>query len=504
MEPGQCLLVLGPSGSGKSTLALALAGLVPRERPGQWWGTLEVGGLRTNEASPAEIAAHLGVVFQDPGSQLVMERVEDDVAFGLENRGWRPEAMRRGVADVLDEMGLLPFARGRSTTLSGGQQQRMVLAGALAPEPSVLVLDEPTSNLDPAGAVAFAELLARLRAERRTTIVLIEHRVELVWPLADRLLVLGSDGRPIDAGAPEAVVRRSGRHLVEAGVWLPEAIEREILGPEGVRGASGWSPSALVPRASRGTPLTARDVRFGYVLGAPVIDSVDLDLAPGERVVLLGANGSGKSTLGRLLVGLLRPWEGRIALDGSDPARLPPAVLARRAGYLFQDPEYQFLANRVQDEVEIGLSPAERARVEGLMAALNLPLEEFADRSPYALSGGEQRRLSLACLLVRRPGLLVLDEPTFGQDRAGYAELLRILRERVAAGTTILAATHDLRFVRDMAARAVVLERGRIAFDGPAEAALEGPVLGRAFKLILPDMPQASADEYRPATGEAR
>ncbi len=198
-----------------------------------------------------------------------------------------------------------------------------------------------------------------------------------------------------------------------------------------------------------------------------MIRDVSLAVAEGEQVALIGPNGSGKSTLARLLVGLLRPDRGRVDLDGAEPARLPARELARRAGFVFQDPEQQFLADRVADEVMVGLSADERPRVEAVMERLGLPLGAFGERSPYALSGGEQRRLSLASTLVRRPRVVILDEPTFGQDRNGYRGLVEILRQRERDGSCLISATHDPRFVRDMAARAVTLADGRIVADGP-------------------------------------
>jgi energy-coupling factor transport system ATP-binding protein len=448
VEPGECLLVVGPSGAGKSTLALAIAGLVPGEFAGEWAGRLFVDGQDARALPRARIASRVGVVFQDPASQIVMDRVEDDVAFGLESRAWAPDAMRRRVPEALAEAGLLELARRRSTRLSGGQQQRLALAGVLAPRPGVLVLDEPTANLDPVGTAAFFGRLGRLRATRAATIVLVEHRVEHAWPLADRVLALGRDGRPIDLGAPDEVLARSGPRLAREGVWLPVTSEPTL------------AQRAPVPA---GRPLaTATDVMFGYDRRRPVVRDVTLELAAGERVAIVGPNGSGKSTLGQLIVGLLRPDAGTIRLDGADPARLRAAELARRAGLLFQDPEQQFLTASVGDEVMAGLRPAERRVAADLMARLGLPLETFGDRSPYTLSGGEKRRLSLACVLVRRPALFVLDEPTFGQDRAGYEGLLGILRDLVDAGACLVAATHDPRFVADATRRTLVLEAGRL------------------------------------------
>jgi len=452
VAPGECLLVVGPSGSGKSTLALAIAGLVPHEIPGEWLGRLEVDGLDSLAVPRVELAARVGLVFQDPASQVVMDRVEDDVAFGLENRAWPPDAMRARVPEALDAVGLRMLARRRTGHLSGGEQQRLALAGALAPRPGILVLDEPTANLDPLGAAAFFDRLRWIRETRAATIVLVEHLADEAWGLADRVLALGAGGAPIDLGPPGRVLARSGARLREAGVWLPgdravvmaQPAHSEIVGP---------------------LLVDARKLSFGYDPDLLVVRHVELDLAAGERVALAGPNGSGKSTLGRLLVGLLRPTRGRVRLGGADPARLPAPELARRAGYVFQDPEQQFLADRVDDEVLLGLRPDEQTAVDDVMAGLGLPLERFADRSPYALSGGEKRRLSLACVLVRRPALLVLDEPTFGQDRHGYEGLLAILRERIAAGTCLVTATHDEAFVRDVAGRRIALDAGRVVAD---------------------------------------
>lgn len=457
---GACLLVVGPSGSGKSTFGLAVAGLVPREIRASMSGSLVVDGAETRSWEPAVLAARVGIVFQDPESQLVMERVEDEVAFGLENRAWPPAAMRSRVPEVIAEAGLAGLERRRSNRLSGGQQQRLALAGVLAPRPGCLVLDEPTANLDPEGAATLFARLHELRSARAATLILIEHHVEDAWPLADLVLALDRDGSVIDVGAPEDVLARSRERMAASGTWLPGDAPRGVSSPA----ESGWAPVVV----------DAHDVGFGYQRGAPVLRGVDVTVGAGERLALVGANGSGKSTLGRLLVGLLRPDAGTVRLfdrdgagdgrgeGGDDPSRLPAAVLARRAGYVFQDPESGFLTDRVVDEVMLGLSAAERAAAPALMERLALPLDVFGERSPYRLSGGEARRLSLACTLARAPGLLVLDEPTYGQDRLGYEALLGILDEHVDRGAAIVAATHDRRFVADVATRVLTVADGRV------------------------------------------
>jgi energy-coupling factor transport system ATP-binding protein len=455
---------VGPSGSGKSTLALAIAGLIPGEIPATMTGRLELDGRDIREVGPVAIGAGVGLVLQDPATQLVMERAEDDVAFGLENRAWPEASMRQRVPEALAQAGLAGMERDRSRRLSGGQQQRLALAGAMAPRPGLLILDEPTANLDPEGADTLMGVLAELRQAGSTTIVLIDHRVDQSWPLADLVLALDADGHLLDVGPPAEVAARSGKLMAEAGTWLPASL--------GLDDKRGRTPLLAHGSTGTGPPvLSASGLRFGYDRDVPVIRDISLDAFDGERIALVGPNGSGKSTLGRLLVGLLRPDHGRVTLLGSDPSRLPAADLARRAGYVFQEPERQFLAERVGDEVALGLTPAEAARAGDLMEQLGLPLDRFADRSPYRLSGGEQRRLSLACVLIRRPRVLVLDEPTFGQDRHGYAGLLAILAEHLDQGACLVAATHDERFVSDMADRIVRVDEGWVIEDRRIEAA---------------------------------
>ena len=443
------LLVVGPSGSGKSTLALALAGLIPRDVPGRASGALLLDGRPVEDHPPGAVGARVGVVFQDPDVQIVMDRVADDVAFGLENRAWPRATMRQAVEAALERVGLGGQGRRHARALSGGQRQRLALAGALAPAPGVLVLDEPTASLDPAGATGFLDHLASLKRDRAATMVLVEHRVDAAWPLADMVLALGPDGAPIAVGTPEDVLQSARTRLDAAGIWLPG------------EGRAAASPEPRVP--SRSAPLIeARRLGFAYEPDRPVIRDVDLSVGPGERLALVGPNGGGKTTLARLLVGLLRPGAGRIRLAGRDPSRLSPADLARLVGYVFQRPEEGFVARTVGAEIAAGLSPEARTQATALMERLGLPLERFGDRSPYRLSGGEARRLSLATALARRPPVLVLDEPTFGQDRHGYQGLIGILDELVAAGTTMIVATHDERFVADVATRVVRVEGGEV------------------------------------------
>lgn len=465
---GEWLLVAGSSGAGKSTLALAIAGLVPHEFAGSWTGELEVAGLSVPPTPRERLATATQLVFQEPAAQLVMERVEDDVAFGLENRGWSPAAMRARVAESLKTLGVVDLGGRLTTRLSGGQQQLVALAGALAPRPRILVLDEPTSNLDARGATAFYAALADLRASNdRPTVVLIDHRVDRALPLVDTVLALDRTGGPLALGPAESVFGSQRDVLASEGVWLPGEMRARI------DGALAAGSDRTSHRDGR-TVVRFEDVSFRYDRDAPLaLRDVSLEIAAGDRVALLGPNGSGKSTLGRLGAGLLPGAGGAVRLQGADPARLPARELAARATFVFQDPVLQFLRDRVADELHAGLqAPEQHAAADALLAELDLDRPGLRDASPYTLSGGEQRRLSVATALVREPGLVVLDEPTYGQDRLRYEALAGLLRRRLDAGSSLLAATHDELFAAEMTSRAVVLDEGRVAWQGPTASRL--------------------------------
>jgi energy-coupling factor transport system ATP-binding protein len=468
---------VGPSGSGKSTIARAVAGLLPAQFPGEWQGSLRVGDIdvareSAGEAVPVTTAGlGAGIVLQDPASQLVMERVGDDIAFGLENLAWTRGAMRERVPEALAGVGLRGFQDRRSTRLSGGEQQRVAVAGVLAPGPGVLVFDEPTAHLDPHGAEAVFGILRAIREREAATIVLVEHRAELAWAIADLVVALDAEGRPIDVGPPKAVLRRSSARLAGAGIWLPN--DADPVAPR-----SNIAADALTERLPGTEPvLAANELRFAFVPGSPVLRSLELLLEPGERVAVVGRNGSGKTTLLRLALGLLKPTAGTIRLVGRDPRKLSGVQLASLAGFVAQEPELGILGETVRDEVELGLAPNEVRYAHDLAERLRLPLGEFGDRSPYRLSGGEQRRLSLVTGLSRRPVLLALDEPTFGQDRRGHEGLVQALAELVEQGSAVLAATHDERFVREATDRRVELDDGWVLADDPVAA--EAPDAGR-------------------------
>ena len=430
---------------------MALAGLLDPRGAGDAEGQLQIDGVDVRRARE-----RVGIVFQDPESQLVMGRAGDDVAFGLENRCLPTEDIWPRVSGALEAVGF-PYGPDRPTdALSGGEQQRLAIAGVLALRPSLLLLDEPTANLDPQGAGMVRDVLAGVVGRLGLTMVLVEHRVTEALPLVDRVVALSADGALLADGTPADVFSHHGDELAEAGVWVPD---HRLPAP---------------PRRDRPPPetmLLAEQVGYRYPGAAgAALSRVDLQVRSSEALAVVGPNGSGKSTLALLLGGLLRPSGGAVVAGealasgrGHEPIwRWPAAELAARIGSVFQDPEHQFLTGRVRDELLLGpmrtgVSAREaRRRADELLTRLHLA--KLADANPFSLSGGEKRRLSVATALATAPSVIVLDEPTFGQDRRTAAELLELLAALRDAGRAICFVTHDRDFATALADRTLRLD----------------------------------------------
>jgi energy-coupling factor transport system ATP-binding protein len=430
-----------------------------------------------------------------------MARAGDDIAFGPENRAVPAAEIWPLVDASLAAVGF-PYGRDRRTDqLSGGEQQRLALAGVLALSPRLLLLDEPTANLDPVGAALVRDAIARVHQQAGATTILVEHRVAQALALVDRVVVLQAGGGVLADGEPPDVFARHGDALAEGGVWVPDhplLIPRRLVRPDnsltstdGCQKPDRWVPDHLVSadssmtsadamggpdNAGDGELLAARHVGFRHH-GAqvPVLSGVSTELGEGEALAIVGPNGSGKSTLATILAGLLAPTAGAVQatehLAGFDTATPPhrwrAAKLAERIGMVFQDPEHQFLTGRVRDELTVG--PTRRGgaatevdrRVDALLDRLHLT--HLADANPFTLSGGEKRRLSVGTALTTEPAVLVLDEPTFGQDRRTWVELVGLLAEHRDAGGAVCAVTHDEAVVASLADRVLILDRGRVA-----------------------------------------
>ena len=457
IAPGERVLLLGASGSGKSTVLHGLAGVLGGDDEGEHEGALLVDGVPA-----ADARGRTGLVLQDPDAQTVLARVGDEVAFGCENLGIPRAEIWERVRAALGAVGL-DVPHGRSTSaLSGGQKQRLALAAALAMRPGALLLDEPTANLDPVGVAEVREAVARALDRTGATLVVVEHRLDAWLPLVDRVIVLGSGdvagegsggGGVIADGAPDAVLGALGPSLAARGVWVPGIPPRRPAPPA---------------RAPGDALLSARGLVVARQRGVPVAGPLDLDVREGEALGIVGPNGAGKSTLGLTLAGLLRPEGGRVTastdLAGDqrgDPGEWPARALLTRIGTVFQDPEHQLLTTTVRAELEVGpralrLPEAQIAeRVDELLERLRLT--GLAEANPYTLSGGEKRRLTVGAMLATRPRMVVLDEPTFGQDAATWAELVGIIARLRDEGAAVVTITHDLDVLDALHARCVEL-----------------------------------------------
>ncbi len=465
VEPGEFVVLAGASGSGKSTLLRAAAGLVPHFHGGTFAGRLACGGLDTREHGPAELSAVAGTLFQDPETQVVMGTVRSELAFPLENRGWSAAAVARGVEEAALALGIAALLDRSTHELSGGELQRVALGAALAGRPRVLLLDEPTSQLDPVAGDELLGVLRRINEEWGTAVLLAEHRLERCLPAADRVLALHDGAVAFDgsaeafaawappelqppvtrlcalAGIPErpatvkaARIALADRLAALAGNESPPAAGRHA----GAEGTRGWR------RAAGPEPVVAlRRAWYEIPSGPAILRGVDVALAPGEAVALLGRNGAGKSTLLRMLAGLLEPTRGKV-------------VRAGRVALLLQNPGDYFLHDRIGDD---------------------LPgAGELAERHPRDVSGGERQRLALELVLTTGapPAVVCLDEPTRGMDRGHGARLAARLRELAAGGTAVLVATHDAEFAAAWADRAILLGDGRPVADAPIAEVLGG------------------------------
>jgi len=470
IEPGERVLLLGASGAGKSTLAHAFAGVLGGADEGEQEGALTVDGVE-----PDRIRGRVGMLLQDPDSQLVLARVGDDVAFGCENLGVPRAEIWPRVDEALAAVGL-DLPRDHSTAaLSGGQKQRVALAGVLAMQPGVVLLDEPTANLDPAGVLDVRDAVAELVRTSNATFVVIEHRVDIWLDVVDRVIVLAPGGGVLADGDPREVLRERGAELARGGVWVPGHDPLEGRAPRRIRPGDG-------PRgAGDDVFLAGRELAVARVPGTPVARGLDVAVTGGTALALTGPNGAGKTTLALTLAGLIAPEGGRLEasaelahgtavrraarpmlarsplLTGASPFVWRSRDLLTRIGTVFQDPEHQFVSGTVRGELEVGLRvlklPEAEIAARVTETAERLRLDHLLSANPYTLSGGEKRRLSVASALVARPSILILDEPTFGQDSRTWAELVLLLGEQLERGTAAVVVTHDRAFIDALADR---------------------------------------------------
>jgi energy-coupling factor transporter ATP-binding protein EcfA2 len=511
---GDFALLVGPSGAGKSTLLRCINGLTPHFSGGHLLGGLSVAGLDPVAATPEVMSRHVGFVFQDPEAQFVMDRVEDEIAFALENAAMPPQEMRVRVEETLDLLDLTPLRDRPLVELSGGEKQRVAIAAALALRPEILVLDEPTSQLDPKSAEDVLTALVRLNSDLGLTIVLAEHRMERVLPFVDSMIYLpAADDSQTIVDEPRTVLRAIalGPPLVQLGkalTWTPLPLTIK----EGLRFSRRQTlPSSRAQLGSSPPPapvLLAADgleAAYGRQL---VLRGVDFHVGAGEVVALMGRNGSGKTTLLKSLVGLMSPSKGRITLDGSEITGGDVAEICKRVGYLPQDPSSLLFAETVLDELWItlrnhGLDPKQGGSPpvdpEALLARLGLA--DKAERYPRDLSVGERQRVALAAIMVTKPAALLLDEPTRGLDyeaKKGLATLLRGWRDE---GLAIAVVTHDVELAAQLADRVVLMSQGEVIAAGSPQTVMgASPLFAPQVARLYPGRRWMTVEDVLQAT----
>ncbi len=525
VHQGEFVLILGPSGCGKSTFLNVLNGTIPHTLKGTLKGQATVCGKSVPLTKVATFATEVGMVFQDPEAQIINTRVRDEVCFGLENL-CRPaaEIMARQ-AEALAFVGLPDAGDDSIFDMSGGQKQRVSIAAVLAARPRLLALDEPTANLDPAGMAEVFAVLHRLNREFGTTIVMVEHRVDELADRVSRVVMMDRgrvvfDGPPREAFSRPRVAHSEEAKLITRSAWFPQVSEfaldlaaaaRVPLDPDAVplnvaEAVTFAERFMRTPPGTRKVPnrpqdfaaaearplLSIRNLSFGYERNRPILRDVSLELETGSIVALLGQNGSGKTTLAKCLIGINAVPKQTVRLNGKDIADLSRRELSAQVGYVFQNPDHQFVTDQVDEEVAYGLRVrgfADDAITKSVNEVLEIvDLARYRHRSPFSLSLGERRRLSVATMLVLEPRLLVLDEPTIGQDHERAQHLMGLMaRLRERYGTTVIMITHDVRLVAEWADRAVALAGGCIAFDGsPAELFAQDRLLRESCLLPPP------------------
>ncbi len=527
IDAGEVVLLLGPSGSGKSTLTLALNGLIPHALPASMVGTVEAGGIDTASAQTATLSTQVAMVFQDPDAQIVTGSIYDEVAFGPENLLLSLDVVQGRVEEALRRVGLWERRDENPDHLSGGGRQRLAIACALAMGSPLIVLDEPTANLDPQGIDDVYAALAEVVATGDRAILLVEHNLDAAMDFVTRTIVLDREGRVVFDGPAAEVIREHADELVRMGVWLPaatlaalrlrdqglslvplpltpqelgHALEQEDVSSRAARSTPADAPSSGRERddeTKHGEPIIRARGLIVRRRRTEILHGIDLDLEAGSLTAIVGANGAGKTTLIQALAGVVPPPRGQVSVDGIDPGTASPRDLAARIGFVFQNPEHQFIAATVFDELAHGLRlrhvpDAEiSTRVDEMLTRFGL--DHKADVHPFLLSGGEKRRLSVGTALITRPRVLALDEPTFGQDRARAAELLDLLRNLRAEGTTIVIVTHDLQLVAEHTTHVVVLADGRVRAVGPTTSLFQDEQLFADAGLRLPALQRVLA-----------
>ena len=505
IKTGEIVLITGPAGSGKTTLCSCINGLVPHYHEGELIGDVTIGSYNTRKVRVGGLASVVGMVFQDPESQLVTNSVADEVAFGPENLGIPRAEINERVEKALRATRMTGYEEREPHSLSGGEQQACVIAATYSMHPEIYVLDEPLANLDPQGRSQVLELVVRMAKDRGKTLVIVEHSLEEILPLVERVIIMDK-GRIVRDGFVKDVLAAGDIK----GVFMRPDIVRLAdefkigslpLKPDAFYKAlhNQFKPAALKAKVEKEringkgkVVIDLQHVTYGYQKDVDALNDVSLTIHEGEFVALMGRNGSGKTTLVSHLIALVVPSSGTVTVADMDTRVIPTHILAKEVGFCFQNPNHQIVSFNVRDEMTFGLKahnidPAEyEIRISEALEIVKMT--DYKDADIFDLGKGQKQRIALASVLTLKPHILVIDEPTTGQDPEMSFEIFEIIKQLNQNGTTVLMITHRVDQAAIYARRAIVLNHGQLAYDGPVDELLLDEKLMKANSLELPDI----------------
>lgn len=511
IHEGEFLGLVGPTGAGKTTLSLTLNGIVPQFYQGRFFGKATVAGLDTLDNPINQMAQHVGAVFQDPETQLISTSVENEIAFALENLCMPREEILDRIPRVLEAVRLEGTEKKHPHELSGGQKQRLSIAAALAMTPKLLILDEPTSQLDPVGTDEVFATVRELNQVLGMTIVMTSHAAEEMAEYADRLALL-SDGRIVTAGTPQEIYSQidllqehnlrppqvaSTFYLAREGgapvLDIPVQLEPALAELDSLQSRCPVAPPELAPESpiqSGKALLSVKDLEHCYPDGTEALHGISLDIHTGEYVLIIGQNGAGKTTLVKHFLKLLEPTKGSVTVAGTDTRELMVSGLAREIGYVAQNPDNQIFNPTVEDEVKFALVnldyPEDEVEARTTESLESMGLLDVREQHPLSLPKGDRARIVIAAILAMKPDIIIFDEPTTGQDYQGAKYILEVSRQLHEMGKTVIVITHHLYLMPDYAERVIVMGKGTVLLDAPIREAYHQTEILRSTFLTPP------------------
>jgi len=528
LEKGKFILICGPTGSGKTSLIRCINGLIPHFYRGKFYGYMKIKDIDTVSSSPALLSEIIGTVFQIPENQLFSMDVERELAFSLENLGYSKEEIKSRIEKVISITRIEKLRHRPPFQLSGGEQQKVAIASLLALDPEILVLDEPLSNLDPKTSLEILNLLKKLQTFHNKTIIISEHRMESIIPFVDEIIII-KDGRIIQHDNTKIVLNSDtiyslGLDLPPIIYWLKKKKDEGIFSGEiplnfedqkqklmdifsRYKEMPNIKPIVIDIKKEEDSQeknpiIFLNNIDHSYEISVDqtkALDNVTCSIFPREIVAIMGSNGAGKSTLIKCISGLIKPKKGNVWIQGENIKILPTYKIAKKVGLMFQNPDHQLFLNSVLDEIKFSLKnlhlseEEERSRIEKTLRELNL--NDISNESPFNLSGGQRKKVSLATILCRNPNILIFDEPTIGQDAEHKLRLNKLILQAQSQNKTSIIVSHDLEFVANLATRIIILEKGKILTDGNVEEIFsQSTILKRAsldkynFNLLFKDL----------------